>query len=594
MTQITKINIDNNNLNISYKGADPKPPSEDGTVIMTYYGQWGIYVPKFPVPSYASATTDIYDKITHLAYGFMGFNDSGDIGSWDFGADLGYYPAPLTAYAYGNNLYTNMDVITKEPQSFSKASNGYIVGSPLNSHKFPTSSITGTVQESPEFYRLAYAKHTNPNMKIIMSFGGWEYGSAKGDHTWDKTKPPAQVFFNITQNDTVLNKYVNNIVDMTKNYRFQIIEYQSNYYTVPYMTPTGNINSPMVHNEVIKGKLADGYTRVGQPFNLFSGVDIDWEYPSGCDQCASCTGTSITDKCPTGWTPSSSDKTKSYEGYAKLLSTLKDELNKLGSEYFVSTTCGGDPSIISDLVSNSSIVNAFNKIDRVSIMSYDFMNGNNIITHDSPLYKQVIGNKEWNTDSAVTNMLTQVDSKKVNIGVPYYGRFQYIEDQTLTDLGYKDGIPNQTITDKIFSGNTKGLYTACEQSNKDPFKCPWVDGATLLINSVNYNINPTTPIPPSGLCGGNCNFGDTNIKDKFYEVNDTVIGVTYYLSKVSYTNSNVFNGAPSRIILSMPSQYSIKEKTDYIKTKKLGGVITWMVGNDTSYQLADYVYDGLK
>ena len=478
MTQITKINIDNNNLNISYKGADPKPPSEDGPIIMSYYGQWGIYVPNFPVPSYGSAKTDIYDKITHLAYGFMGFNESGDIGTWDFGADLGYYPMPPTKYAYGDTLYTNMDVITQAPQSFSKAYNGYIVGTPLNSHKFPTSSIIGTVGESPQFYRLAYAKHTNPNMKIIMSFGGWEYGNSHNDDTWDVDKPPTQVFFNITQNNTVLNKYVNNIVDMIKNYKFQIIEYQSSYYTVPYMTPNGNINSPKIHDEVINGKLADGYTRVGKPFNLFSGVDIDWEYPDGCGDCASCTGTSITDKCPGGWLPSSSDTEKSYEGYAKLLSTLKD---KLGSEYFVSTTCAGDPIKIKDLVNNTSVVNAFNKINRVSIMTYDYMNGNSYITHDSPLYKQVYSNRQWNADAAVQNMLQKVNPKKVNIGVPYYGRFEYIEEKTLKDIGYGGGMPNQTITDKIFSGNTPGLYTACEQSSNKPFKCPWVDGQSVSI-----------------------------------------------------------------------------------------------------------------
>lgn len=584
MTQITSIQIDQNNLNIGYKGADPKPPSEDGTVIMTYYGQWGIYVPKFPVPSYATAKTDIYDKITHLSYGFMGFNGSGDIGTWDTNADT----AGSGTRAYGKLFYDNLF----QKGSFVKAWSGlYSMSYPLDNQKFPSESIKGTSSQGQQFYRLAYAKHTNPNMKIIMSFGGWEYASASPDSTWDADTPPAQVFFNITQNSSIFNKYVNNVVDMIKNYKFQIIEYQSKYYPVPYITPNGNLNSPTVHDEVKNGKLADGYTRIGNPFNLFSGVDIDWEYPDGCGDCANCTSSDINSQCPGGWLPSSSDTEKSYEGYAKLLSTLKD---KLGSEYFVSTTCAGDPSKINNLVSNTSVVNAFNKINRVSIMTYDFMNGNSYITHDSPLYKQVIGSKQWNADAAVQNMLQKVNPKKVNLGIPYYGRFQYIKDQTLTDLGYGGGIPNQTITDKIFSGNTPGLYTACAQSSKNAFSCPWVDGQTVSINSVNYNINPTTPTPPDKLCGGNCNFGDSNIKDKFYEVNDAVRGVTYYLSKDTYTNSNIFSNAPSRIILSMPSKYSIDQKTNYVKSKGLGGVITWMVGNDTSYTLAGYVHDGLK
>ena len=70
--------------------------------------------------------------------------------------------------------------------------------------------------------------------------------------------------------------------------------------------------------------------------------------------------------------------------------------------------------------------------------------------------------------------------------------------------------------------------------------------------------------------------------------------MTYYISNNTYTNSDIFNGEESRIILSMPSEYSIQEKTNYIKKKNLGGTITWMIGNDTSFTLAGYVYGGLK
>lgn len=583
MTQITKINIDKNNLNIEYKGIGPTPPIEDGTVIMSYYGQWNIYDGKFPVPSYANAKTDIYDKITHLAYGFMGFNGTGDIGSWDAWADLA---GPK--YVYGKDFY---DLLPVDSNSFPDWGQGYSVGYPFTKQKFPSTSIIGTPSEGQQFYRLAFAKYLKPDMKIIMSFGGWEYGGASADSTWDANTPPAQVFYNITQNPSIFTKFVDNIVDIIKNYKFQIIEYENKYYPIPYTTPNGNLSSPTVHPEVKDGNLENGYTRVGSPFSLFSGVDIDWEYPSGCDQCAGCTGTTVRSVCPLGWTPS--DVQKSYDEYASLLSKLKD---KLPSPYFVSTTCGGDPSGITELVANPNIATAFNKIDRISIMSYDFMNGNNIITHDAPLYKQKIGSKEWNTDAAVTNMLTKIQPKKINIGVPYYGRFQYIEEDTLKTLGYIGGVPTQDITNKIFSGTTKGLYTACGQSTLNgqahPITCPWVDGNPIGINSINYDITPTTPVVPDKLCGGNCNF--SSVKEKFNKVDDTDKGVTYYISKETFTNTDILNGKESRIILSMPSQYSITQKTDYVKSKGLGGVITWMIGNDTSFQLADYVYNGIK
>ena len=589
--EINKISIESNELNIEYKGEETKIDK----VIMSYYGQWNGYIGKFPIPSYAGAKNDIYDKITHLAYGFMGFNENGDIGTWDFGADLGYYPAPQGQNAYSTDFYKYLDVITEAPQSFSKSSNGYKVGSPLNTHKFPTDSITGNIQEAPQFYRLAYVKYLKPDLKIIISFGGWEYGNALNDSKWQDSTSPSEVFYNITQYTEKLSKFVNNITDLIKNYKFQMIEFNNEYYPIPYTTPNGNLNSPTVHDEVINGKLADGYKRVGQPFNLFSGVDIDWEYPYGCDQCAKCTGTSIISKCPGGWKPNDEELQKSYNGYSNLLSKLK---TNLPSPYFVSTTTAGNPSDITKLVNQSNIVDSFKTIDRISIMSYDFMNGNNYITHDSPLYNQKIktdnGIIEWNTDSAVTNMLTKIDSNKINIGIPNYGRFQYIKNTTLQKLGYTDNNSiTKEITDQIFNGSTEGLFTACAQSNPSTITCPWVTG-NIEINSINYDITPTTAVVPNTLCGGNCNFNDNSVKSEFTKIDDTNVGVTYYISNNTYTNSDIFNGEESRIILSMPSEYSIQEKTNYIKKKNLGGTITWMIGNDTSFTLAGYVYDGLK
>jgi GH18 family chitinase len=430
MTIITKIDIDSEKLNIEYKGstpgAAPAPAPAGDTVIMSYYGQWNIYDGKFPVPSYATAKADIYDKITHLAYGFMGFNGTGDIGSWDSWADLA---GPK--YVYGKDFY---DLLPVNGDDFPNYGSGYSINYPLTNQKFPSTSIIGSATEGQQFYRLAYAKYLKPDMKIIMSFGGWEYEGAGGtDKTWQSSTPPAQVFYNISQDPTILDKFVDNIVDLIKNYKFQIIEYENKYYPIPYTTPNGNVSSPTVHHEVIDRKLASGYSRVGEAYNLFSGIDVDWEYPSGCEQCSGCNGTSI---CPTGWAPTDEEKKKSYDGYASLLSKLKD---KLPNPYFVSTTCGGDPSGITELVANPNIVSAFNTIDRISIMSYDFMNGNNIITHDSPLYKHTVGSKQWNTDAAVTNMLTKISPNKINIGIPYYGRFQYIEEDTLKTLGYIGG-----------------------------------------------------------------------------------------------------------------------------------------------------------
>ena len=599
MSIINKIEINNSDLIITHDGSSPGPspspsptpspgPSSD-KVIMAYYGQWDIYDGNFPVPSHVSAVADIYSKITHLAYGFMGFNSTGAIGTWDGNADLA-----VGTQEYGQDFYSKLH---GDSGSFPNWGSGYSIGYPFQGQQFPTSTITGHPTNGAQFYRLAYAKYINSKMKIIMSFGGWEYNNAgTKDTTWISTEPPSQVFYKITQDDNTLTKFVNNIADMITNYKFQMFKHGTKYTPVPYSTPTGDINNPHINDNVISGELEAGYTRVGGVYSIFSGVDIDWEYPSGCGQCSSCTGMDPSTSCPDGWTPNASEKILSYNGYAKLLKLLKE---KLPSPYYVSTTMGGDPGLLTDITNNQNIVDSYKLIDHVSVMTYDFMNGNNVVMHDSPLYNQTAntpgGILKWNADAGVKILLSKIPSTKINMGVPNYGRFQYIKDSTLIALGYTGGIPTQEITNKIFSGSTECLYTACGQSSPSKVTCPWINGGEIQINSINYDITPSNglTIPPI-LCGGNCNFGDPVIKNAFYEVNDTRVGVTYYLSKTTYNGTDIFNNENVRIMLSMPSKYSIDQKTKYINDNNLGGAISWMIGNDTSFVLAGYLHDGLK
>ena len=52
---------------------------------------------KFPVPLKSS----LYNDITHLVYGFMGFNDKGLLGSWDGWADFGNFNTTGKNEPYG-------------------------------------------------------------------------------------------------------------------------------------------------------------------------------------------------------------------------------------------------------------------------------------------------------------------------------------------------------------------------------------------------------------------------------------------------------------------------------------------------------------
>ncbi|WP_277409657.1 glycosyl hydrolase family 18 protein [Lacrimispora xylanisolvens] len=72
-----------------------------------------------------------------------------------------------------------------------------------------------------------------------------------------------------------------------------------------------------------------------------------------------------------------------------------------------------------------------------------------------------------------------------------------------------------------------------------------------------------------------------------------------YLNKTGYTRYFhsqsmvpwLFNGT---IFISYEDPQSIAYKTDYIKSKKLGGAMVWELGQDSNGELLDTLYNGLK
>lgn len=581
-TRITGLTISGSEIKIDYS------KGEKQRMIMSYYGQWATYGGKYPVP-----TDDLtkYDKITHLVYGFMGFNNKGEIGSWDIGADLGKYAQKNTlSFQYDTDFYKNLYYKSTDVEGGLATYNGTTI-----SIAYPQTNIRyndGTSNISNyQFFNMAYVKYKKPNLKIMMSFGGWQYGSAGPDATWDDLQPPAQVFDIIAGDSDKLAKFTKSIHNLITNYKFQMIQDdKNNYYPIVYSTPDPDDPSKAKTNPYLDSKYwtdnkNSNYTLKGKPYSLFDGVDIDWEYPTGCDSCAGCVdGTLTKGYCPRGWT--SSNPTKSIDNYGTLLSTFKNLL----PNNVVTTTNPGDYRTIDKLCKSSKVNEAFNKIDAVSIMSYDFMNGNNFLTHDSPLYNQKIGSTDWNTDTAVKIFENHnIPLSKINIGIPFYGRFQYITKSTFDHIVTDKSNITQEQTNLLFSGSTAALYSTCKQ-NVGQVPCNWVSNGTTNINSINYQMVANTSIATCGASSDiGCDF--TLINEQFIEVNDTNVGSTYYISKESVTDPN---GDISYIILSMPSTYSIQEKTKYIKDNDLNGVITWMMSQDVNSTLAKLVHDNLK
>ena len=300
-------------------------------------------------------------------------------------------------------------------------------------------------------------------------------------------------------------------------------------------------------------------------FHLFDRADIDWEYPTGCGNCAGCGG--VGGACGDGWTPTTQQRSPYY--YAKLLTTLKNRLGKLE----VSTTTPGGPSNIADILSGGpDVAKAYNTIDHVNIMSYDFMIGKSYATHDAPLKNLQVdtsgGLVKWNADATVKILIAAgVPPSKISLGAPYYGRFQYISSDDA-----------KKSADKLFTGKVSAQWCGQGDSCADAASKILGDGAKQ--NSIDYG-------------------KFSQYKSNFNIYPDNTNGVDYYISQ----NTVSVNGTQQNVLLSMPTTKttnndggigSIEQKASYIKENNLGGIITWMISqDDTKYTLTNTLYDNL-
>ena len=212
------------------------PVPATSKMLMAYYGQWTTYLGR-QIP----LTQNPLKKITHLAYGFMGFNNKGEIGSWDYLADFGYLG--VVRSGYGSSFFNE---ITAAGLKWTADSTKSLQHTALKNF-FNLSGAT----KSPttyNFYRLGFAKLINPKLKIIMSFGGWEYQSGgKPDMSWADGLEisPAQVFYEIASDQYKLTNFCTQIKNFIENFKFVILKDHSvadgsnNITVVPYQ----NLNS---------------------------------------------------------------------------------------------------------------------------------------------------------------------------------------------------------------------------------------------------------------------------------------------------------------------------------------------------------------
>ena len=128
------------------------------------------------------------------------------------------------------------------------------------------------------------------------------------------------------------------------------------------------------------------------------GIDLDWEYPA-------------IEGYP-GHKFGSSDK----QNFTALILELRQTL---GTEYEISFAAGGFRKFLDEAVEWKKIIDA---VDRVNLMTYDFVNGFSKVTgHHTPLYSNP--DQKESTDNAVKYLIKMgIPAGKLVIGAAFYGR----------------------------------------------------------------------------------------------------------------------------------------------------------------------------
>ncbi|MWV43282.1 hypothetical protein GRF59_06520 [Paenibacillus sp. HJL G12] len=433
-----------------------------------YFPSWGIYG-----RSYNVSNMDV-SKVTHINYAFA------DI-CWD-----GKHGNPSTDP--GNpNKQTWPCTTTGIPLQQGNVPNGSIVlGDPDADALRPTPGgpTTGCWADAAcgNFAALRNLKAANPQLKTILSVGGW---------TWSNR------FSDTAASDTTRKTFAKSAVDALRAYGFD-------------------------------------------------GVDLDWEYPN------------------VEAIPGNSYRPEDKQNYTLLLQEIRNQLDAAGTQdgkrYLLTIASGASQTF----VNNTELSKIAQIVDWINIMTYDFHGGSweGTTSHNTGLYgdpNDPYIDKNFFVDGAIKAYQNAgVPMNKIVLGLEFMGR------------SWKNCPPGP---------NNDGQFQTCTPDSGSVYKWSPV-GTWDDSNSGNTGV---------------FDYGD--IAANYVNKN----GYTRYwnsTAKVPYLyNPN------TKIFISYDDTESLGYKTDYIKSKYLGGAMFWEFSSDcrtspkfscTGPKLLDKVYNDLN
>jgi chitinase len=326
------------------------------------------------------------------------------------------------------------------------------------------------------FNQLKKLRAKYPTMNILISLGGWTYS-----HFWS----------DVAATDASRKKFVASCI--------------STY---------------------IQGNLPvySGYGGPGSAAGIFTGIDIDWEWPGG-----------------NLGHPGNDYSTNDKANLILLLKEFRTELDALNNGHYLLTAFG--PADPTKLAAGWDLTQLFNYIDFLDVQGYDFHGAGSdnsweptVTGNQAQIYAVSTdphGTTDFSDDSAI-KMYTSagINPRLLTIGVPYYGR------------GWEGVVP--------------GTYNDGEWATATGASNGQFGASTDVNNAGTWNSYPPSPQTPLLTGTPSC----------------TISHDTAAVSSFCYT------GGPAGVWWSFDDAWAIGQKASYIKTNNLLGVMIWDVSGD--------------
>ncbi|MFJ1790691.1 glycosyl hydrolase family 18 protein [Kitasatospora griseola] len=330
-------------------------PATSGGIKVAYFDQWSIYTNAYYLKTMND--TGAAGKLDYLIY---------DFGNID--------PTNLTCFEANKAASQNED----DPNAGDGAGDSFADYQKSFGADISVDGVGDTWNQPivGNFNQLKKLKAKNPNLKVLLSIGGWTY---------------SKYFSDVAATDASRKKFVSSCVDL-----------------------------------YIKGNLPvqGGYGGAGTGAGIFDGIDIDWEYPGGNGH--------------TGNHSSPNDKQNFTSLLAEFRSQLDAQGKTDGKTYGLAAAVGAGQDKIK-YVETDKIGQYLTFLDIMTYDMHGGWEAQGPTNHQAPIYTNPNdpmnpvpgGNGKYSLDNAIKaytvgdpqyGIAGGFPAKKINVGVPFYYR----------------------------------------------------------------------------------------------------------------------------------------------------------------------------